>query len=88
MSQNKTIKVGDLVRYHIENSAITNMGFVLGQFYMVYVSEYDCLAVRAKCGISVNLVRPDGNLAIGADYFAKHACPVVLPQGLNKVGAV
>lgn len=88
MSQNKTIKQGDLVRYHIKSKALDDLGFVLGQFYMVRQSALG-LSVSSESApqLNVNLTDLSGDLTDYADHFTKHRCPVTLPIGeLNKRG--
>jgi len=81
MSQNKTIKQGDLVRYHIGLESISSQGFGLGQFYMV---------MQDSAGLFVAVNSNKVYLTIGndltdyCDHVSKHACPVVCLKVLTR----
>lgn len=79
MSQNKTIKQGDIVKYHIRLESISSQGFSLGQFYMVMQDSAGLfVAVNAN---KVYLTIGD-ELTNNAEHFTKHQCPIVLPKGV------
>lgn len=71
----------DLVRYHIRDSSLDILGYVLGQFYMVKTDEaWRLYADSGKAQGRVSLA-VDGVLTEWADHFTKHRCPVTLPLG-------
>lgn len=88
MSQNNTLKAGDLVRYMGMNPDMGRHGFASGQIYMVSKRDDGSLYMQNGHGVQLTLVDSNGQLTDYCDSVSKHACPVVLPQGLNKVGAV
>jgi hypothetical protein len=81
MDQNKTLKAGDLVKYHVQDETLTELGFKLGQIYMVKTTLKGALA--ADNGDAYAVLVMDGALTDHADHFAKHRCPVVLPRGVQ-----
>ncbi len=82
MSQNKTLKPNDLVRYLGGNADLDLYGFVQGQFYLVRTNAESLeLNVKANEMHHVDLT-DDNGFNDYALHFAKHACPIVLPRGV------
>lgn len=83
MDQNDTqtiLKQGDLVRYHIENNDLTDLGFVIGRYYEVLWSADSKLVIQSETNHIAHLVY-EGELTDHADHFTLHRCPVTLPLG-------
>lgn len=84
MSQNKILKAGDLVRYHVQNAELDAIGFVLGRLYMVKYGENTLYVSNGDADIYLTF---NGDLTNNADYFAKQHTRPVLPIGNQNKGA-
>ena len=73
------LKRGDLVRCKGVTGPSHDLGFDLDRLYSVVDGAHG-LAIQGPKG-KLELFDDQGELTDHADDFAKHACPVVLPQG-------
>jgi len=74
---------GDLVKYMGMNPDMGRHGFASGSLYEVKARPDGALFVQSSIGIQVDVVTAKGELTDVADSVSKHACPLVLPRGLN-----
>lgn len=82
---NTVLKQGDLVKYHIEKTELTDLGFKLGQFYEVVKGlDTDSLDLRVPFNVNIDLIglyNSKQGFSDYADHFTKHVCPVILTKG-------